>query len=53
VGPIIGARNVSVKAEYLYYDLGSTSLLVDAVPGVGVNSYTSRFDTTGTSARSG
>jgi outer membrane immunogenic protein len=47
VGPIIGARNVSVKAEYLYYDLGSTSLLVDAVPGVGVNSYTSRFDTTG------
>ena len=47
VGPIIGARQVSVKAEYLYYDLGTSPVLVDAVPGVGLNSYTSRFDTTG------
>lgn len=47
VGPIIGARNVTVKAEYLYFDLGRNEILVDAVPGVGVNSYTSRFETTG------
>lgn len=47
VGPLIGARQVSIKAEYLYYDLGRSSVLVDAVPGVGLNSYTSRFDTTG------
>lgn len=47
VGPIIGARQVSVKAEYLYYDLGTKTLTIDAVPGVGLNSYNSRFDTTG------
>lgn len=47
VGPIIGARNVTVKAEYLYFDLNDRTLLVDAVPGVGLNSYNSRFDTTG------
>lgn len=47
IGPIIGARQVSVKAEYLYYDLGTKNLTIDAVPGVGLNSYNSRFDTTG------
>lgn len=47
IGPIVGARSVSVKAEYLYYDLGTKTLEVNAVPGVGLNSYNSRFDTTG------
>jgi outer membrane immunogenic protein len=60
VGYTIGAgveyaftNNITLKAEYLYYDLGSQDVLVNAIPGVGLNSYTSRFETNGHIARVG
>lgn len=46
-------NNISLKAEYLYYDLGKTRVLVNAVPGVGVNSYTSTFKNDGHVVRAG
>ena len=45
--------NITFKGEYLYYDLGSQKVLVNAVPGVGLNSYSSRFETDGHIARVG
>jgi outer membrane immunogenic protein len=60
VGYTIGAgveyaftNNLTLKAEYLYYDLGSQNVVVNAIPGVGLNSYTSRFETEGHIARVG
>ncbi len=46
-------NNLTLKAEYLYYDLGDKDVLVNAVPGVGLNSYTSNFETNGHIARVG
>jgi outer membrane immunogenic protein len=47
-------NNLTLKAEYLYYDLGSRNVLVNATPtGGGSNSYTSRFETEGHIARVG
>jgi outer membrane immunogenic protein len=45
---------VTLKAEYLHYDLGSTTLAVNAVPGTpGVGGYSSRVKTDGNLARIG
>ncbi len=51
--PLFQNAGVTVKAEYLRYDLGSRNVLVNAVPGVGVGSYTSRFTTEGNTVRGG
>lgn len=53
IGTLLGATAVTVKAEYLYFDLGKTNVPVNAVPRVGVGSYTSSFDTTGHIGRIG
>ena len=53
IGTLLGATAVTVKAEYLYFDLGKTDVPVRAVPGVGTGSYTSSFDTTGHIGRIG
>jgi len=45
--------NLSLKAEYLYYDLGKTNVLVNAIPGVGVNSYNANFKNDGHIVRAG
>lgn len=45
---------VTVKAEYLHYDLGSRNVLVNSViPGGPTGSYTSRFTTEGNIVRGG
>ncbi|MER2268321.1 outer membrane protein [Methylobacterium oxalidis] len=54
VGPLLRAQAVTIKAEYLRYDLGSRNVLVaggllPAAPG----SYTSRFRTEGDLIRAG
>lgn len=46
-------NNLTLKAEYLYFDLGSQDVVVNAIPGVGLNSYTSRFETEGHIGRAG
>ncbi len=46
-------NNLTLKAEYLYYDLGDKDVVVNAIPGVGLNSYTSNFETNGHIARVG
>ncbi|GIL38039.1 outer membrane protein [Roseiterribacter gracilis] len=38
---------VSLRAEYLYYDLGGRNVNVPGVPGLGNGGYVSRFDNTG------
>jgi outer membrane immunogenic protein len=53
VGRLLGANSVTVKAEYLYFDLGDKNVLVNAVPGGGVNSFTSNFETKGHIGRVG
>ena len=52
---LIGVKSeaVTVKAEYLHYDLGSQNVLVGAVPGVGNGAYISRFRTEGSLVRAG
>ncbi len=44
---------VSLKAEYLYYDLGSITVNVPAVGAGGAGAYTSRFDQDGFIVRGG
>jgi outer membrane immunogenic protein len=44
---------VTLRAEYLYYDLGERTLSVNSVPGVGVGSYASRFENNGNLFRVG
>lgn len=44
---------VTVKAEYLYYDLGERNLVVANVPPTAPNSYTSRFTNDGHIVRAG
>jgi outer membrane immunogenic protein len=46
-------NNISLKAEYLYYDLGKSNVVVNAIPGVGLNSYTARFRNDGHIVRAG
>ena len=46
-------NNVSLKGEYLYYDLGRTTVNVPAVGAGGVGAYTSRFDNEGHIVRGG
>lgn len=53
IGTLLGATAVTVKAEYLYFDLGDRDVVVNAIPGVGLNSYTSNFETTGHIGRIG
>jgi outer membrane immunogenic protein len=44
---------LTLKAEYVHYDLGSQNVLVAALPGVGTGSYISRFRTEGNIVRAG
>ena len=44
---------VTIKAEYLRYDLGTTTVLVNQVNAAPSGSYTSRFDTEGSLVRAG
>jgi outer membrane immunogenic protein len=53
VGRLLGANSVTVKAEYLYFDLGDKNVLVNALPGFGINSFTSNFETKGHIGRLG
>jgi outer membrane immunogenic protein len=47
------ASFATVKAEYLYFDLGDKNVLVNALPGFGINSFTSKFETKGHIGRLG
>jgi outer membrane immunogenic protein len=53
IGRLIGASSVTVRAEYLYFDLGDKNVVVNAIPGVGLNSFTSNFETKGHIGRVG
>jgi outer membrane immunogenic protein len=56
IGRYLGLRYdaLTIKAEYIHYDLGSKNVLVGAVPGVGVGTgYVSRFRTEGDIIRAG
>ncbi len=56
VGKYLGLKYdaLTIKAEYLHYDLGSRNVLVAAVPGVGAGvGYISRFRTEGNIVRAG
>jgi outer membrane immunogenic protein len=53
LGQLIGANSVTIKAEYLYFDLGDKNVLVNAVPGFGVNSFTTNVETKGHIGRIG
>ena len=53
IGNLLNASAVTVRAEYLYFDLGDRNVLVNAVPGAGLNSYTTRFESTGHIGRIG
>ena len=46
-------NNISLKGEYLYYDLGRTTVNVPAVGAGGAGAYTSRFDNEGHIVRGG
>lgn len=45
--------NWTIKAEYLYYDLGCNDVTVAAIPGVGVGAYNSSFKNDGHIVRAG
>ena len=51
LGRLLGASSVTVRAEYLYFDLGSENVRVH--PVAGANNFTSRFDTSGHMGRIG
>jgi outer membrane immunogenic protein len=55
IGSLLGIKSeaVTLKAEYLHYDLGSRNVLVAAIPNVGTGSYTARFRTEGSIVRAG
>jgi outer membrane immunogenic protein len=53
IGRLIGASSVTVRAEYLYFDLGEKSVIVNALPCVALNSFTSHFETRGHIGRVG
>ncbi len=48
VGP-----NLRVTGGYMYYDLGSNTVNVAGIPGVGVGGYNTKFDTSGHLLRAG
>lgn len=52
---LFGSSAVTLKAEALYYDLGSRTIAVNLVPGSGgtPTGYNSRFETNGVIARAG
>lgn len=50
---LFNSSAVTLRAEYLYYDLGDRNIVVQGISGVGVNSYSSRFQTEGHVARAG
>lgn len=54
---VFGSDAVTIRGEYLYYNLGSQSVTVAGVPGVAaaasITGYTSRFETDGHIARAG
>lgn len=54
IGGLIGASAITLKAEYLHYDLGSRSVQVNnlSVP-LSTGSYTSRFETQGNIIKAG
>ena len=52
IGGLLGASAITLKAEYLRYDLGSRNVFVPSVGGPGVG-YVSRFSTEGSLARAG
>ncbi|KQP12407.1 porin family protein [Methylobacterium sp. Leaf93] len=54
IGSFIGASAITLKAEYLHYDLGSRSVLVNATGlTAATGSYTSRFSTEGNLIKAG
>ena len=54
LGRYLGIKSdVTIKAEYIRYDLGSRNVLVGSVPGGPGGSYTSRFSTEGSLIRAG
>lgn len=56
IGKYLGLKYdaLTIKAEYVHYDLGSRNVLVGAVPGVGAGvGYLSRFRTEGNIVRAG
>ena len=54
VGGLIGASALTLKVEYLHYDLGSRNVLVNATGFAPVTgSYTSRFSTEGNIVKAG
>lgn len=55
VGRYLGIKYdaITIKAEYVHYDLGTQNVLVAAIPGVGNGAYVSRFHTEGNIVRAG
>ena len=56
IGKYLGLKYdaLTIKAEYVHYDLGSRNVLVGAIPGVGLGAgYISRFRTEGNIVRAG
>ena len=55
VGKYLGLKYdaITIKAEYIHYDLGTQNVLVNFVPGVGNGAYVSRFRTEGNIVRAG
>lgn len=44
---------LTLKLEYLYYDLGDRDVFLPAIPGVGAGAYSSKFETNGSIVRAG
>ncbi|GJD95111.1 outer membrane protein [Methylobacterium iners] len=54
IGSLIGAQAITLKAEYLRYDLGSRNVLVNSTGlTAATGSYTSRFTTEGSIVKAG
>jgi len=55
VGRYLGIKYdaITIKAEYIHYDLGTQNVVVNAIPGVGAGAYVSRFRTEGNIVRAG
>lgn len=55
IGGLIGASAITLKAEYLRYDLGSRNVLVNntGLGGAATGSYNSRFNTEGNLIKAG
>ncbi|MBY0260622.1 porin family protein [Methylobacterium sp.] len=54
IGSLLGASAITLKAEYLHYDLGSRNVIVNNVGlPAATGSYTSRFETSGNIIKAG